>query len=180
MKYPVILIFVLLINLFVNAQCSYKNAFGLFGGLNSGISAKHFVQDLTTHQNAVEVIIGSRWKGVSATVLYEICLPNSEETPHFYWEFGGGSRLGFYNGKNYKDYTGLVRESRTYSMFGIVGFFGIEYFIKDKPVTIGINLMPFLSVKSNDDSSYMDMLLSLKYIFNKSKGTVINPIVITK
>ena len=174
LKYKIIFFFVLQINSLVNAQCVYKNAIGLYGGLNSGIAVKHFVQDLTTHQNAVEIILGSRWKGFSTTALYEICLQNSEVTPHFYWEVGGGARLGFYNGKNYKDYTGLVRENRTYSMFGIVGFLGMEYFIKDKPITVGINFMPFLSVKNDDDTSYMDMLLSVKYIFNSSKGTVIN------
>ena len=50
-----------------NAQ-AYNTGIGLRGGLSDGLTIKHFIEE----KAAIEGILGSRWKGISITGLYEI------------------------------------------------------------------------------------------------------------
>ncbi len=138
----------------------YHFGVGVCGSLNPGLTVKGFIAE----ESAVELVVGTRWKGVSITPLYEICIATGAKGPGFFWNFGGGPRFGFYNGSNYRDYLGLNRENRTYSMIGIVGTLGFEYYFSKIPFTIGLDYRPFFDLKSQDDS-ILDGVLSIRYAF---------------
>jgi len=138
----------------------YNSAVGICGGLNSGLTFKHFLND----ENAFEIILGTRWKGISVTGFYEICIRSEERNVGLMWNFGGGLRLGFYNGKYYQDFSGGSREYRSYSIIGIAGTIGFEYYFENSPLSIGLDYRPFFDLKGQDES-ILDAAVSLRYFF---------------
>ena len=142
-----------------NTSDSYKTGIGLYGGLNSGITFKHHITDGI----AFEVMVGSRWKGLNITGLYEACV-FADYSKELVWNFGIGPRIGFYNGKNSKDYLGQNRPDKTYSLIGFVGSYGIEYCFKKIPITLSLDYRPFYDMKGDADSM-IDGAFTLRYTF---------------
>lgn len=139
----------------------YRTGIGLCAGLTYGLSVKHFIME----ENAIEVIVGSRWGGISLTGLYKFCIDNSTKKMSLLIDFGGGPRFGFYNGKNYSDYNGLNRDDSGYPIVGFVGDFGIEYFFKKLPFTIAFEYRPFFDLAGKGDTE-VDGVVSLHYVFS--------------
>src|ERR1035437_5091643 len=139
----------------------YSNAIGINASLNSGITYKHFIAD----EKAFEVDLGTRWRGISVTGIFEMCIAAGSVGPGLIWNFGLGPRLGFYNGKNYMDYLGRNRENRTYSSIGMVGNIGFENFFPKMPFTVGLDYRPYYDLNGKNDNSFLDAVISLRYAF---------------
>ena len=116
----------------------YNTGIGVYGGLNSGVSVKHFIND----QSAFEVVAGTRWKGLFAAGLYEACVLG-DYSMHLMWNFGIGPRAGLYNGANYKDYLGKSLPSQEHYVIGIMGSYGLEYRFSHIPFSIALDYRPF-------------------------------------
>lgn len=152
----------------------YKTGIGLRGGLESGITLKHFIKDGT----AIEGIFSRGWgyRGMRITGLLEIQKPiNSVEGLN--WFFGLGAHIGFYNGAYY-GYYGHVGGGyydkhgnwhpngyrSSYTTFGIDGILGLEYQFADFPFTIGLDIKPFFDFVGRGDH-YADGAFSIRYVF---------------
>jgi len=139
----------------------YKTAVGIRGGWNSGITLKHFI----SNDAALEVIVGSRWRGVNVTGLYEIQKGNALDVSRLSWEYGLGARIGTYNGRYYRDgYKNFTYENRDYTIVSLVGIFGMEYYFEEIPFTLGLDLMPYIDFIGNGNG-FIDGSLAFRYVF---------------
>lgn len=137
----------------------YSNAIGINASLNSGITYKHFIAD----EKAFEVDLGTRWRGISVTGLYNNCIAAGSVGPGLIWNFGLGPRLGFYNGNYYRDYLGRNLQNHAYSWIGIVGNIGFEYFFAKMPFTVGLDYRPYFDLKGSGNS-FLDVAISVRYV----------------
>jgi len=119
-----------------NAQ-DYKWAAGLkFGGYESGISGKYFLQSNV----ALEGILGFRNQGVVVTGLYEIHQPAFKvDKLKFYYGFGahfgsvGKRKYMFFSSPRYYDASLLI---------GADAVLGLEYVIPKSPIAVSLDLNP--------------------------------------
>lgn len=140
----------------------YKTAIGLRGGFTSGLTVKHFISD----KAAIEGILGSRWRGLSITGLYELHKTPAINFSNLAWEYGGGARIGFYNGRYYHkwDDDDGYYENRSYVAVGIVGIFGLEYQFNEIPFTASLDLMPYFDF-IGWGGGFIDGSISFRYTF---------------
>lgn len=140
---------------------SYEIGIGFRAGYISGLSVKHFVSSTA----AVEGILGSRWHGVNISGLYELHKGNALGVNRLNWEYGGGARLGFYDGKYYRDWDkDMNYEGSNYTVVSIVGVFGMEYHFKEIPFTAGFDILPYFDFIGKN-TSFIDGSLSVRYLF---------------
>ncbi|MFD0748668.1 hypothetical protein ACFQZS_00850 [Mucilaginibacter calamicampi] len=117
----------------------YKWAAGLkFGGYESGVSGKYFMQSNV----ALEGIVGFRNSGVVVTGLYEIHQPAFNlDKLKFYYGFGahfgsvGRGQSTFFAGTNHKYYDASL-------LVGADGVLGLEYVIPKSPIAVSLDLNP--------------------------------------
>ncbi len=158
---------------YAGAANGYTTAIGIRGGYTSGLSLKHFIKN----EAALELILGSRWRGFSITGLYEIHKGGAFDVPELSWVYGIGARVGFYDGRYYfnnrnrnncndpndPDCFAYYDENRPIVAFGIVGIGGLEYQFTDIPFTISVDIMPniYLNYWSGN---FIDGSMSIRYI----------------
>jgi hypothetical protein len=140
----------------VNAQ-SYDQALGLRGGTTNGITYKHFLSE----QDAAELIAGFQDNGLRITGLYERHVSAFDEEG-FYWYYGAGGHLGFYDNDYDPPYRDGDRDGGT--AIGLDGIAGLEYRIPEIPLTISADVKPFLEF-TETDLYLWDTGLSLRYTF---------------
>jgi hypothetical protein len=139
----------------------YKTAVGVRGGWNSGISVKHFI----SNNAALEGIIGTRYRGVNLTALYELHKGNALGVSRLSWEYGLGASIGTYNGRYYRSWNNKDDyKDRNYTVVSIVGIFGMEYYFAEIPFTIGLDIMPYVDFIGNGNG-FIDGSLAFRYVF---------------
>lgn len=158
-------IFSLLTVLGAQAQslAGYNTGIGFRGGLASGLSVKHFLNE----EAALEAILSSsfRYGGTALTVLYEKHA-HAFDLDKLHWYYGVGGHVGRYRGRDYfLDNT--RKRTRYYDDrvlgIGIDGVIGLEYYIGDIPFTIGADLKPYVNL--NGGGGNWDSALILRYVF---------------
>ncbi|MEA3316420.1 MAG: hypothetical protein U9R54_00460 [Bacteroidota bacterium] len=135
------------------------NEIGVRGGVFNGITFKHFIDK----ENAFEGIVTSRWSGLGITGLYEKH-KTAFETKNLYWYYGGGAHIGFWDGDN----SDRFDESKYYTLIGIDGIIGLEYYIQEIPVSIGLDWKPCFNIIGSTGSTGLwadGGALSIRYIF---------------
>jgi hypothetical protein len=160
----VLITFMILASLHVAAQ-DYHTGIGIrLGGLNSGLTVKHFVNS----RAAVEGILGFGYRHFMLTGLYEVHQPIAN-APGLAWYYGGGAHIGFFNyGGYYRNYKGrpyyVEYDGDHAAVFGIDGIVGIEYKFNKAPLNIGLDIKPFFDIY-NGVSGYFDGALSFRFVF---------------
>lgn len=134
----------------------YSTGIGVRGGYPSGLSIKHFVGSAS----AVEGILGAKWGGVQATVLYEIHAP-AFSAEGLYWYYGIGGHIGFWDGY---DRGPFDEDEDDFVGIGVDGVVGIEYKIQEIPITISLDLVPAFNIAENP-GFWIDAGLGLRYVF---------------
>ncbi len=149
---------------------NYQTGIGLRGGWIGGLTAKHFIKE----GRAIEGIFSSGWgwRGYQITGLYEIhkAAFTKEDAEGFYWYYGAGVHFG--GGYKYKEWvatgtwTGYWK-NRNYSSFGIDGIFGLEYKIQDLPITLSLDIKPFIEFSNYPGVPFRfwDGAFSIRYVF---------------
>jgi hypothetical protein len=163
-------LFLLLLNLafaFSTKAQDYNTGIGIrIGGLNSGITVRHFFNP----SNAGEGILSFGHKSFVITGLYEKFLPikNAEGLHGF---VGGGAHIGFfrYGGSYYVYrrhgniiYVDEVNESR--AVGGLDFIFGLNYKIKGAPIDLSLDIKPFVDF-FEFPTGYFDGALSFRFVF---------------
>ncbi|MCF8303758.1 MAG: hypothetical protein K9I94_10830 [Bacteroidales bacterium] len=138
----------------------YQTAIGLRGGFANGITVKHFVGA----QSAFEAIGSFRWDGFLITGLYEKHAP-AFDTERLFWFYGGGGHIGFWD--NYDaDTPWMDPDEDGYTIIGIDGIVGLEYDIKEIPLTISADWKPAINLVG-DNSFWADGgAISVRYTLN--------------
>jgi hypothetical protein len=121
----------------VSAQ--YKTGIGVRGGYPMGVTVKHFISG----NDAVEVILSSRWRGFEITGLYERHA-QAFGVSGLNWYYGGGGHIGFYDA--YKDHPWFEDEDGSFTVIGIDGVIGLEYEIGDIPFSVGADWKPEFNI----------------------------------
>lgn len=154
-------------------QPGYKTGIGLRLGWEGGVSFKHFIKE----KHALEALLSTGWGygGFRFTALYEVHKP-FPDVDGLDWFFGGGIHAGVYSGRyfGYYGYAGsgyYDNQGRwhpagyrsRYPVVGIDGILGLEYQIEDIPLTIGLDIKPYLNFVGWG-SRYADGALTVRYI----------------
>lgn len=140
----------------------YNTGIGFRGGLASGLSVKHFLNE----EAALEGILTSnfRYGGATITVLYEKHA-HAFNLDKLHWYYGFGGHVGRHPGADY--YINHRNRSRYIGQrvlgIGIDGALGLEYYIGDIPFTIGADLKPYVNL--NGGGGNWDSALIVRYVF---------------
>jgi hypothetical protein len=144
-----------------SGSSSYKTGIGIRGGLTSGLTIKHFISS----NAALEGIIGSRWRGLNIAGIYELHKRNALGVSRLSWEYGLGGRVGFYDGKYYREWDNkYYDQNRSYTTVSIIGMLGLEYFFNEIPFTVGLDIMPYFGFIGRGNS-FIDGSVSFRYVF---------------
>jgi hypothetical protein len=145
----------------------YNTGIGFrLGGLNSGITLKHFVNS----SSAIEGIFGFGYRSLIVTGLYEKHFP-FDNAEGLNWFVGGGAHLGFFRyGGSYYVYKkrGHViyvdEEGASRTVAGLDFILGLDYKFREAPVDVSLDLKPFIDF-FEFPTGYFDGGLSFRFTF---------------
>jgi len=152
---------------------SYLRSAGLRLGGSSGFTYKKFF----TETEAMEVLLSGRSKGIQISLLY---MENREMhisySDNLFFYFGAGVHLGLekkdrlirlYQPPPISDQFDIIHGEKTFFAMGIDGIIGMEYRLLKFPLTIGLDVKPYLNFVGmrNLDFRFWDSALSIKYTF---------------
>ncbi|MBK7571631.1 MAG: hypothetical protein IPI10_08420 [Bacteroidetes bacterium] len=149
----------------MNAQ-EYQTGLGLrLGGINRGITVKHF----TGSNTAIEGILGFARHSISITALWEKHYP-FPTAPGLSWYWGVGGHVGFFQGdytygyyhanKHDYDFYNENYDNRFY--LGADFILGLEYKFKDVPISLGLDVKPQIDIIPGL-YTYFDGALSVRF-----------------
>ncbi len=157
----------LLVTLTTTAQ-DYKTGIGFrLGGLNSGLTVKHFISS----DAALEGILGFGYRSFLVTGLYEkhVAIENAQGLK---WLYGGGAHIGFfrYGGDYYifkshgNKYYYEEHDGDGFVIGGIDFIIGMDYKFNKAPINIALDLKPFVDV-NHGLQGYFDGAISFRFVF---------------
>ena len=147
----------------------YDNSLGIRLGTTSAMTYKRFI----TKDQAMELLVSGRQDGFQLTTLYEFHRPtNLNISKNFFFYYGVGAHVGYV-----KEYVNQYRlnnsllpvESSREALFtmGVNTVIGLEYRWLVVPMTIGLDLKPFLEFVGMRETELeiWDAAISIKYVF---------------
>ena len=156
MKRLLLVIFCITSLTFQASAQEYSTGVGVKLGGTTGFSLKHFLLD----QEAVELIVGERWRGTQIIVLYEIH-EYAFDVPGLYWYYGGGGHIGFWDGRRDAPWD---RDRGTFVGIGLDGVLGVEYDIETIPITVSLDVIPAFNI-GGYTGIWVDGGIAIRYIF---------------
>lgn len=168
MKHTLALFVLLFASQMLAAQ--YKHSSGVRLGYTSALTYKNFINQ----EEAVEFFLSGRNDGVQLTVLYEYNKPlNISFSDNFYFYYGAGAHVGYEMHSDRRliisdpaevDYE-VSREA--FFTMGVNTILGVEYRWLAVPLTIGLDIKPYLDFRGMRDSKlrFWDTAISVKYVF---------------
>lgn len=148
----------------------YEQSAGIRLGGSYGLTYKKFFNEL----DAVEFLIGGRDDGIHLTTTYQFNRPlNLSRNETFFLYYGAGAHLGYekYSIKilvesppNENDF---FYGNQSYFSMGVDAIVGLEYRLLTAPITIGLDIKPYLSFIGFRYTrvDFWDTSLSVKYVF---------------
>lgn len=168
-NYSICVFVVLCLSYNLTFSQDYKTGIGLRGGWIGGLTVKHFIKE----GRALEGIFSSGWgwRGYQITGLYEIhkAAFTNDGIEGFFWFYGAGAHFagGYKYTKWHPDGSKGYYDTYNYSAFGIDGIFGLEYKIEEIPVTLGLDIKPFIEFSNyrGYPFRFWDGAFSIRYVF---------------
>lgn len=145
----------------------YHSALGVRFGTDLGITYR-----TQFHNNYFEGILGSGYRGLLITGLYEKFQPAAPKA-NLYWFYGAGGHIGFFDRPHsynyyYYDRWGNYYVEHVYGYpgptFGIDGILGLEYKFRKLPFAASIDLKPYLDL-FRFGYGYIDGAFTFRYTF---------------
>ncbi|MCL1943461.1 MAG: hypothetical protein FWF54_07965 [Candidatus Azobacteroides sp.] len=131
-----------------NAQL-YKNSIGVALGSPTGFQYKTFISD----QNAVDLTLGTNYRGFNLTGAYEWNFP-IPDAANFQWYIGPAAAVGYWD---HKDDNGFF--------LAVYGGGGVEYKFDDIPLVLSLDLFP-VGISFVEHSGYtFQSRLGIRYTF---------------
>ena len=156
----------------LSAQFYYKNSTGVRLGYTSGLTYKHFIN----RAEAMEFMASGRKEGFQVTGLYLFHRPiDTGFNNDFYFFYGVGGHVGverfpdqrLVGSSSTPSLNEFDTDERTFFTMGVNTTVGVEYRWFRVPVTIGLDIKPFLNFIGMRQTKFRfwDTALSVKYIF---------------
>jgi len=167
MKRFLILIILLVSAVVSNAQ-GYRQALGLRGGLSSGIEYRYYAHD----ESSYKLLLSTRDRGMQLHALKEFHRYDLFDlSEQLVFVFGAGVHAGFQtwdiahihctdcNRRWYSPHSAFIA--------GIDGLAGVEYIFYEIPVSLGIEVKPYLDLFGRDGIKIQpfDFAFTIKYLF---------------
>ncbi len=151
-------IFVILFSSLTVLGQEYKTSLGVRGGYPfSGVSLKHFLN----RTDAIEGVAAFHYRGLMLAGMFQRHA-SAFDAPGLYWYYGAGAQAGFYD-RRYTPW--FASDDRgNIATLGVLGVLGLEYKIEEIPITIGVDLIPVLSIFGHT-GFWMNSGVSLRYTF---------------
>jgi len=162
-----ILLFIALV-IFIPSQHfyaqEYDSSLGFRIGLSSGLTGKIFFHRHGAFKtmSAMEGIVSIRYKGFMCTALYENHV-GVFKTKGFYLYYGGGAHIGLWDSDQVLWESELTGRN-VYT--GIDGIIGLEYVIRDIPLSVGLDWKPSFNLYRETNVNIDDIALSVRYLFD--------------
>jgi len=172
-KYGLILtgLFTLLVFSTEPAQAQqYDRSGGVRLGGSSGLTFKKFI----VNEQAIEAIVSNRENGIQLTVMYLMHQPmNVSFNDNFFFYYGVGGHVGSENHGGIDkelsntDPTNFNYAEKSYLTMGIDGMIGIEYRMLNVPITLSLDLKPYLNYLGfkKVKADFWDASIAIKYVF---------------
>lgn len=148
----------------------YDRSAGVRLGGSLGLTFKKFVVD----EQAVEAIVSNRKKGIQLTLMYLMHQPmHVSFNENFYFYYGAGGHVGSerHGGINKVLYNVDPPEyyytDKNYLTMGIDAIIGIEYRMLSVPITLSLDLKPYINYIGfrELDADFWDASIAIKYVF---------------
>lgn len=150
---------------YIYAQ-NYTRSAGFRPGTATGFTYRQYINE----ENAVEAIVNYTRRSLRITALKQYFRPAFYEiADNLNFVYGYGAHIGLYYTNRFKilNKSYKLEEWRYSPIFGLDGYLGLEYNIREFPVIIGIDIKPFFEF-STSRFFYIfldDTALSLKFRF---------------
>jgi hypothetical protein len=156
-KYIILTLFISALSISSSIAQSYNNAIGLRVGSSNGLTFKHFVGQT----DAVEIILGTRWRGFQVTGLYERhkTISGNEQFKFYY---GAGAHIASWN-DNKKNPWFDKNDKNDNVVVGLDGILGIEYAFKEVPIVLSLDWKPEFNFYGYNGVWVGDAGLSVRY-----------------
>ncbi|OFX68538.1 MAG: hypothetical protein A2X12_01330 [Bacteroidetes bacterium GWE2_29_8] len=139
----------------------YKSGIGVRAGYSNGISFKSFI----SNKNALEFFATNRYGGFALTGMYlfqdQSVNPFDVEDLSFY--YGLGAHVGYYDKDRYYSFNYIVND-QVFNL-GVDCVFGAEYKVPTVPITLSIDVKPFIDFIGNVRFLPLDFGISIRYVF---------------
>ncbi|WP_420579974.1 hypothetical protein [Reichenbachiella sp.] len=148
----------------------YDRSAGIRLGGSSGLTFKKFIVD----EQSIEAIVSNRRSGIQLTVLHVLHQPmHVSFNENFYFYYGVGGHIGS------EEHSGIDKElsnadptefeyiEKNYLTMGIDGIIGIEYRMLSVPITLSLDLKPYLNYigMRKVKADFWDASIAIKYVF---------------
>ncbi|WP_139793865.1 hypothetical protein [Reichenbachiella faecimaris] len=148
----------------------YDRSAGIRLGGSSGLTFKKFIID----EQAVELIVSNRKNGIQLTILHLLHQPmHVSFNENFFFYYGVGGHVGS------EKHSGIEKElsnfdpndfnyvDKNYLTLGIDGMIGIEYRMLSVPITLSMDLKPYLNYVGfrKVKADFWDASIAIKYVF---------------
>jgi hypothetical protein len=150
--------------IFTKAQ-GYNNAVGIRAGLSPGFEYRYYTNDL----NSYKVLLSARDDGLQLHALREFhrydLFNFSEQLIFFY---GAGVHSGYEKwDKVHYGYNNRWYTKKTEMIVGADGLAGLEYIFYEVPISVGVEVKPYLELFGHDDfdAQLFDFAFTVKYLF---------------
>lgn len=164
MKRFLILAIFLLPALLSNAQ-GYRHNLGLRAGLSSGIEYRYYTSD----ENSYKILLSTRNRGLQLHALKEFHRYDLFDfSEQLVFLFGAGIHAGYQTWEvRHVSYNRLRYSSNTAFIAGIDGLAGLEYILYDVPVSLGVEVKPYLDLFGREIIKIQpfDFAFTIKYLF---------------
>ncbi len=138
---------------------------GLRSGKSTGISAKHYLNDLV----ALEGILSMRESGMQITALSNFHLPAfSRYFPYIYWYYGFGGHAGYYSRRYWRKVDPILDNDRRAPLsLGIDAVIGLTYKPPLFPIAFALDYKPYVDLYryTNLKQGATDLGFSVRYVF---------------
>jgi hypothetical protein len=166
-------IFFMLI-LIITTSNAFGQQYGQSGGVRLGHTSGFTYKKFVKVEQAVEMMLSGREKGIQFTALYEYHKPlELSFNESFFFTYGLGAHIG------YQRYSGLKKnvlgtnpftfeyEDQSYVVIGADAMIGVEYRWLSLPMTITFDVKPYFNYIGMRylDAQFWDAAVSFKYIF---------------
>lgn len=145
---------------------NYMQSAGFRGGNRPSVTYRMFINDEDAYEFYFSAIPG----GTSVSALKQKCKPLIwGRTDNLYFVYGFGAHVGLYYTNHYTLFTTKIYldSRRLAPLFGVDGYFGVEYRVRELPFAFGLDATPFFEFSTIKffNINILNTAFTIKYRF---------------
>ncbi|MDR2910551.1 MAG: hypothetical protein LBV47_04185 [Bacteroidales bacterium] len=157
---------IFLLSVFVSNAQGYRHNLGLRGGLSSGFEYRYYASD----ESSYKILLSTRDRGLQLHALKEFHRYDLFDfSEQLVFVFGAGIHAGYqtWDVMHLLAYDRLWYSINTAFIAGIDGLAGLEYILYDAPVSLGVEVKPYIDLFGRETIKIqpLDFAFTIKYLF---------------